>query len=228
MKTIGSSGIAAAAVISILLASSLVFASVSYFPQAGAPTSTVTLTQYLQGNYSVVAPTLASTPCSMPVKSEPMSFTLKADSNHPALLCVAYYFYNDTAPMTLVPQLRIFGWPLHPAGTFSTFDASSNFTVTSSVQSLELGGPARLNEGHEVTFSILAKPGVSGTFEVGVANLLPGGIGCDSDFLLSAGTGVPSYVSAGLCYLVQPSNSSTPLPTGYVFVAFIGAANSTG
>jgi hypothetical protein len=157
-----------------------------------------------------------------------MSFTLEVNSDHPALFCVAYYYYNDTAPMTFAPQLRIFGWPPIPIGTFSTFDASSNFTVITSVQSLELGGPARLNEGTEVTFSLQAKPEVNGTFEVGVANLLPGGIGCDSDFLLSAGTGVPSYASPGLCYLVQPGNASTPLPPGYVFVAFIGATNSTG
>lgn len=248
MKTSKGTGVAVAAVLSVLLAAFLVFASVAYFPSASGSaktslttsveTSFTTLTtfstltqQYLSnGNFSVIAPSLASTPCAKPVKSEPLGFTLEVNSKSPALLCVAYYYYNDSVPFHLIPatQIRIFGWPLNPSGTFTTFDASSNFTITSSVPSFELGGPTNLNEGREVTYRIQAEPGVNGTFEVGLANLLPGGIGCGSDFLLSAGTGVPNYARAELCYLVpfNPS-SSLPLTPEYLFVALIGATNST-
>jgi hypothetical protein len=240
MKTSRRPQIAIAAMVSTLLAASLIFASVSYFPTNGQTVKTTysTLTTYSiitqeylsNGNFSILAPAVTSTPCTASVKSEPLGFVLAAKSGSPALLCVSYYYYG-LSPMNLntTAQLKVFGWPLHPTGTFTTFDASSNFTITSSVPSLELGGPSNLNEGTEVTYTIQAKPGVNGTFEVNLANLLPGGIGCDGDFLLSVGSGSPSYARPGLCSLVPyvPS-ASTPLTPGFLFSAIIGATNSTG
>jgi hypothetical protein len=233
MKTSKVRTIAIASVAAVLMALTLVISSISFFPPKGnAIASTTTITQeYLRnGNFSVIVPSLSSTPCARSFKSEPLAFRLEVNSESAALLCVAYYYYNTSVSMNLIPssQLRIFGWPIHATGTYSPFDASSNFTIISSASSIDLGGPTALNEGAEVTYRIQAKAGVNGIFEVNVANILPGGIGCEGDFLLQAGTGVPSYAAPGLCYLTQYNpTSNSPIPQGYLFVAFIGATNST-
>jgi len=196
-------------------------------------TTTSMLTFTLTALQTVVTTTtktiLSNTSCANPVNwTPPNGFVLSVNSAAPSLLCVAYYYYsaNSTFDLNPISQLRIFGWPLNRTGTYSTFNASSDFIVSSSALSFVLGGASSLNEGKEVTYSILAKPGVNGIFEVDVANLLPG-MGCDPDFLLSAGTGVPNYSLPGGCYLVPYNNSTYPLTPGYLFVAWLGGTNST-
>jgi len=184
------------------------------------------------GNYTLAVPALASTPCNESVTSAPYwSFTLKANSDRPSLVCVAYFFYNSTAPFKIrtTNLIGVFGWPLHPTGPFTTFNATSNFTISASPAHLVLGGPTRMNEGVEVTYQIQAEPGVNGTFEAGVSGtLIPQEEGCSSDFLLSAGTGSPSYAGPDMCFLLPPGPSpSQPLPSGYLFTYLIGATNST-
>jgi len=183
------------------------------------------------GNYSLAVPALASTPCNEPVTSWHWSFTLKVNSNRPSLVCVAYFFYNSTAPFQIQTTnlVGVFGWPLNRTGTFSPFNATSNFTISANPAHLVLGGPTKMEEGVEVTYQIQAEPGVNGTFEAGVSGtLIPQEEGCSSDFLLSAGTGSPSYAGPDMCFLLPPGPSpSQPLPTGYLFTYLIGATNST-
>ncbi len=225
------------------MATAMVVSSFVYFPNNGLATITnspittsTTTTVYTQrylgiGNFSILLPPLSSTPCGKEVRSQPFSFILQVNSKSSALLCVTYYYYNKSAPFDFVPtnQITIFGWPTNRTGTFSTFSANSNFTITSQPQSLQLGGPADANEGSEVTYYIQAKPGVRGTFEMNLGVLLPGGIGCGGEFLLSAGNGAPNYARPGLCNLVHLNSTFlSPLPQGFLFVALVGATNSTG
>jgi hypothetical protein len=187
-------------------------------------------TYFNNGRFLLSIPLLSSTPCSKGVKSEPLGFTFYVSSNSPALLCVAFFYYNTSAPLKLVPadQLTIYGLPLNSAGTYTTFDAKPNFTVTSQPPSIELGGKTNESEGTEVTYYIQANKGVNGTFDMSLATLLPMGIGCAGEFLLVAGSGVPQYAFPGSCFIVPVgSGVSSPLTPGYLFVTVIGATNST-
>ena len=188
-------------------------------------TSTLTVRQTIVTTATTT--TQSNSSCANSVDwTPPNGFVLRANSTAPALLCVSYYYYsaNSTFELNPIAQLGISGFPLNRSGT--SFNARSDFIVSSNDKSFVLGGPSSLNEGKEVTYSILAKPGVNGTFDVVVANLLPG-MGCAPDFLLSAGTGVPNYSNPGGCYLIPQNNSTYPLTPGYLFVAWLGGTNST-
>lgn len=165
-------------------------------------------------------------PCSTPVNSAPYAFTLQSNSQSPALLCVDFYYYNQTSPITLntFSQINILGMRSYPNGTGAMFNANSNFTITSSSPSITIGGPSNQNEGTAVTYSIAPKDGTNGMFALNIGWLLPGKTSCNEEFVLVAGSGSPNYTYAGLC---SDISGGSAYPAGYIFAEITGVTNST-
>jgi len=194
---------AAAMVVAGVLALSLIAVGTGYFP--------------LQGNGLSGATT------------NRLPLHIWAGQNSPAQIVAKYYYYESEPLILNLNRIKIFGWPLHPSGTFSNFDAARNFTVTANPSSIRIGGPENQNEGATVTYNITAKSGSSGTYEVSLGGtLLPQGIGCESYILLQSGNGVPNYAGVSPCYLVSlGSATNPPYPSGYIFVQILRVTNST-
>lgn len=167
--------------------------------------------------------------CATSVSSTPFAFMLQAGSQSPAFLCVQLYYYNQTSTLTLNPlnEIAILGMKTYPNGTGAMFSAISNFTITTSLTSITIGGPSSQNEGATVTYSITPNKGTSGRFALNLGWLLPGKIECNEEFILLAGNGSPDYTYAGHCSMPTGGSSGSPYPPGYVFTEVTGATNST-
>ncbi len=192
-------------VLSATIAISVVAISVTYFP--------------LQTNVGSGTSGTAST------------LNVWAGLHSPARIQVRYYYYGGSGPleMNFSKMLRIIGWPPYTNGSYTSFDGSSNFTITPNLSTIPMGGPNQINEGTSVVYQILAKVGSSGTYEVNLGGvLLPRGIGCESDLTLQSGNGMPYYQTTSPCSVVSlKSNGSSQYPPGYVFVEILGTTNSS-
>jgi len=112
-------------------------------------------------------------------------------------------------------------------GTTATFNAKSNFTITSQTPSISIGGPSSQNEGATISYSISPNPGTNGKFALNFGWLLPGKTQCNEEFVLVAGTGAPNFTYPGQCSNLTGGSTSTPYPSGYVFVQIQSVTNST-
>jgi hypothetical protein len=223
-----------AVVISILLAAALTGVGIGYFPggvvNSVEPTSS-NASSNTATNAKLEMATLNDTGCSTAVQSAPGKWSLNVSSESPALICVSFYYYNQTSTLQLntTSQLAVFGWPTNPTGTYFSFDASRNFTIDATPASVTLGGPENKNEGVIVTYSITAVPGTSGSFDLLTDAILPSGLNCHGDFELMVGTGLPDFYRGGSCALIPTDPTSwSAYPTGFVFEYFIGITNSAG
>jgi len=173
------------------------------------------------------------------------SGTLVAGTSSPAIICVQVYWFNSTSAMLLANPESI----LQIEGPVS---GASNFTVTAylpgcvSACQVFLGGPTNIGEGTILALAITAKPGASGTYQLGVAQSPRGfqlGSGgpfyCGPNGDLVAGNGQPNYMPSAetqICVTMIAGANSTQfsipglsytVPGGVLLYRIIGLTNST-
>jgi len=184
---------------------------------------------------------------------------LTAGTGSPTIICVQLYYHNQNATriLNLTDALSIQALQYVRNGSVLTprsFRGDSNFTITASQPLIVLGGPADENEGTLIGFNITAKPGASGTYQLGFLSTAgldgymlasQGPESCGDYGQLSAGDGSPnyaqlvvhcitietltstSYVSTTGSAVVTVSGSGPP-PNGYLYFRVVGVTNSTG
>jgi hypothetical protein len=231
---------------------------VSTTESTGMPTSEVitsTSTSVSSSNQSTVAGgTVTTLParCSYSQSQGFTSGTLVVGATSPAIICVQFYWFSSTPPITLdaMSLAGIGGYT--QAGPFGGNDGSpingANFTVAASQDQLLLGGPTNANEGTVVAYSITAKPGASGTYQVTVQGWQLGAQGvenCGPDgepvaVNLVAGNGQPDYVysAPGMCGAINVTGTNSTqafsvpgvsyqIPSNVVLYRIISLTNST-
>jgi hypothetical protein len=208
-------------------------------------TSTGVTTDYVAVNDSGDSALLAD--CQSSQSYGYSSGTLVVGASSPAIICLQVYDFNSTNPIVLnaTSLLDIEGYlPEQMAGGPSILGA--NFTVAASADQLLLGGPTNANEGTILAFAITAKPGASGTYWLGVAQLPRGfqlGSGgpyyCGPNGQLVAVSGQPDYVPSDetqICVTIIAGTNSTQfsipgvgytVPGGVLLYRIIGLMNST-
>jgi len=184
----------------------------------------------------VSSPLLANCPTAV---QTPWFGTLDA-SNSPVTICFQVYEFNSTSEVTLntTDLLSITGYPAPHGG--AVFSGIGNFTVSSSVDYLSIGGPDNANEGTIVAYTITSKPGASGTYFMQLAGgyLLGGDPGetCTGGAgELVAGNGQPNYALPGNCITHVYSSVQTYTIPGvtyqivgnYLYYRIYGVGNST-
>lgn len=195
-------------------------------------TTTLTLTSTSTSTQTTTATTTVTTlstqtvtqtlpaGCSGNSVSEYDTGTLEVGTSSPAIICVQLYEFNATSPIVLNPTGFISIGGFSPFTQGQQVNGLSNFTITASSDSVELGGPTDANEGIVVALAITAKPGTSGTYWVymtgGNSNseqtappagtllalYLAGEAGEQGppNGILVAGTGQPDYVPSGVTF----------------------------
>jgi len=219
--------------------------STSTTGQSSTSLSSVGQSSVSSRSQSSVVSTSITIPAECSGTQPPIAFpTLFAGASSPAIICVQLYYFNSTGSLTLnlTNGLSI------RAAVPTSFDGASNFTVTASQAQLVLGGSGNESEGAVVAFSVTAKPGASGTYELGFfhdgSNEYVLGIQepetCGAYGQLVAGDGRPNYVyQSGGCLTYATVNTSYspsytlagvpyPLLPGDIYFRMVGVTNSTG
>ncbi|MGH9918807.1 MAG: hypothetical protein ACRD6W_08075 [Nitrososphaerales archaeon] len=180
--------------------------------------------------------------------------TLNVGASSPAIICLQLYEFdaNSSFVVNATRLINIEGVNLETGQTFHGF---SNFTITASSGSIDLGGPTNANEGIVVALAITAKPGASGTYwwfvtqgqnppetavptDLGYQQALylsdQGGADGGPYGLLVAGTGQPEYASGdffggylGCTAGFHIQGVSYNICPDNLYFRIIGATNST-
>jgi hypothetical protein len=206
------------ALLGLFVALTIAFASTTVY-EAGirstlTSTSTSTTTATLTSTYTESPLAAAcSGPTSVGVGSYPK---LHVGTNATVLLCArVYYFSNATRTLNVSQALGITGWENNPQTGFS---GRSNFTIVPSQNELVVGGPNNENEGAVIAWAITAKPGASGSYQLGFSAdyILNQGenaqCGAGSTGEVIAGTGQPSYLFTGFSGCITMSFSFVGTP----------------
>ena len=106
----------------------------------------------------------------------------------------------------------------------------SNFTLSSSVNSIAFGGTNNLGEGANVVYTITPKQGINGTYGFSFGWLYPSMENCGEDFLLAIGNGLPNYgylagCTAPLSY--QYPVNSQGFVDGFLLAEIVGVSSAT-
>ena len=107
--------------------------------------------------------------------------TLVVGSTSPATVCLQVYWFDPNATATFAATNLLLPPPceraacevLEASGGIGVTRLEANFTITASQPQLVLGGPTNDSEGAVVAYSITAKPGVSGTYQLVFQGALP-------------------------------------------------------
>jgi hypothetical protein len=213
-----------------------------------ATTTVTVLISSLGGPATILNSTLQAE-CTRAQAPTAVGFTfgeLSAGTKSPAIICIQFYYFNSTAPLTIDfdQVLSIQALQYIQNGTTSyprSFDGGSNFTIATSQAMLSMGGPDNENEGAVVAFALTAKAGASGTYRL---NLLSypglGGsvwmlnpqepVRCGYYGELVAGNGQPDYTGVGgfsgcityTTYGTTTTTSSSPLIPGVQYPVLTG------
>jgi len=199
--------------------------------------STTTLTVAMTENSSSELPAQCSH-AAAPTPTGILFGTVTAGANTPAVICVQFYYLNSTTPTTQPISIVI-----QAAQTNRSFSGDSNFTIAASENQLVFGGPQNENEGAVVAFTVTAKPGASGTYELSFSGkymLTPTEPAeCAYYGTLVAGDGHPLYVFPEGCITYNISGTNTnslptiqgipyPILSNTLFFRVVGVINSTG
>ena len=155
-----------------------------------------------------------------------IGLTLFLPQNTPSsdYLCVKFYFYNVTAPITIntTQQINIYS----PTSSGSLVNINSRFYVTANVSQISIGGPQSVNEGTEVAYRIFSNASTpSGTYEIGFSSgLYPKDIICAYGIYLylQVGNTTNSVVGSSCHYVPVPQSNP-----GLVYTEFVGITNSS-
>jgi hypothetical protein len=129
----------------------------------------------------------------------PAGFPVLGTTNgsQPAVICFRLYYYDSNATRTLNVSQALAIKGSYPDGR--QFSAASNFTVEASQNQLVIGGRSDENEGATIAYGVTARPGVTGSYEMGFSGdwqLTPQEpMGCPYFGELVVGDGQPNYGS---------------------------------
>jgi len=178
-----------------------------------------------------------------------MGDTLTVNANFTAgILCVQYYYYG-VQPLTFntTSQLQVFGARNVTNGHGTEFDASSNFSISSSPAIETIGGTSNQNEGAFVIYTINPRAGSNGTYWLNLGWVsTPHGqvLKCGTEFKLVSGNGVPDYTPGiiGMCITIVTTTiatsgnntitstaitaAPTPYPENTLVAKIVGAENA--
>ncbi len=223
--------LAIAVIVAGVLVSATLYATVGQAPRTitrlSVSTTTTTVTETTAITTTVTSPPNTTSfqealqaKCSNP-SSIGMFPTVTTNSSSAAVLCVRAYFFssNQTYAVNASQVLGINGY----SASNVYFDGSSNFMVISSSDQILVGGPDNENEGAVMAFAMIAKPGASGTYQIGLGStwvLGPGGPEqCGYYGELVAGPGQPNYINKGfsgcIAYTVSFSGTAATNSTKY-------------
>ena len=149
--------------------------------------------------------------------------------NSPGLLCVRFYYYNRTAPITFDPLKRLYieGWHGQvPNGVGYSIDVTGNFTISAKPATLTIGGPSNESEGALVVYSIAGKTGTDGTYNLNLGWIGPRFLNCGHEFDIIVGKGTPDYSFNAGC-ITSLTWSSFPYPEGYVVAEVVEMTNAS-
>ncbi|MDA4115615.1 MAG: hypothetical protein OK442_03545 [Thaumarchaeota archaeon] len=211
---------AAILIAGVLVSAALLIASASGLAKTITSTSTTALTVTSSG-YMIADASgnpIFLADCASPQVGVDRLRTLVAGIFSPIVICVRLYEFNSSSPILLnLTNLLYVQGSESEQNPFNVSSGNGNFTIVASQDQLLIGGPSNANEGIVVGYSITAKPGVNGTYGVGLPGWLVGsdggpvfGSGC-TDGELVAGSGRPDYFPGTSCFgcLTTSSGSST-------------------
>jgi hypothetical protein len=146
-------------------------------------------------------------------------------SGSTAKLCVRYFYYNTTAPITLnsLSQLTIYA-PVQSSGTLR--NADSSFLLSANASQVLIGGPQQENEGVLVSYTIKSIGSApSGTYEIALSSILyPQDIACGDGKYMTLQVGNVTNPVVGTSCHYDPAPQSNP---GVVYSEIVGITNST-
>ncbi|MDG7007903.1 MAG: hypothetical protein JRN06_06635 [Nitrososphaerota archaeon] len=156
--------------------------------------------------------------------------TFRTNAANPLVICAEFYYYPDTNTTMEVDPLdyiSITGVKSVPGGTSSNFSANSDFSITSTPETVAIGGIPNTNEGTPVLFTITARGGVSGIYNLNFGWLLPESVNCGHEFSLVSGNGQPDYSFSAGC--IEPGNpfQSGGVISNQVAIEIMFAVNGT-
>lgn len=190
-----------------------------------APSTSVstTVTESLNNQISSSVISCSTTFSNYTVNSA--SLYLNPNSGSTANLCVKYFYYNTTAPITIntLDQLTVFA-PVQSLGTLK--NVNSSFSISASIPQIQIGGPQLKNEGTLVTYAIKSTGSApSGTYEIGLSSgLYPKDIICGWGIYINLQVGnITNPTVVTFChYVPTPENNS-----GLLYSEIVGITNST-
>jgi hypothetical protein len=146
-------------------------------------------------------------------------------SGSTAKLCVRYFYYNTSAPITLdsLGQLTVYA-PVQSSGTLR--NADSSFQVSADMSQIQIGGPQQENEGALVSYTIKSIGSApSGTYEIALSSrLYPQDIACGDGIYMTLQIGNATNPVVGTSCHYDPAPQNNP---GVVYSEIAGITNST-
>jgi len=148
------------------------------------------------------------------------------NSNNASVVCVRFFYYdtnsNSTYKIDTLGYLSIDAL----ANNGTVISAKNEFLLTADPEMISIGGPLNASEGVVVGYTIQAKVGTSGTFDLGFGWLAPQVEDCGHEFSLLAGSGEPDVsIHDGGCITMMNLAGSYPPKT--VLIEPIFALNGT-
>ncbi|MHB8567248.1 MAG: hypothetical protein ACYC7D_13085 [Nitrososphaerales archaeon] len=162
--------------------------------------------------------------------NSPFNTTIHVKENSSFQVCVRYFYYNPNATkafnFTNGHQLAQISGELKNG----SFNAASNFTVSSSAGPITFGGKNNQSERTNVVYTITPRQGINGTYEFNFGWLYPSMEACGEDFLLAVGNGLPDYGYVAGC--TAPLSNFYPVNSqgfvnGFLLAEIVGVSNAT-
>ena len=167
-------------VVAIVVVAAVAVLSVTGANNPRAPqSSTTSSTSSGTGTESTNASLAAYLTAECKAQNSNPATVVEATTDTAAVICLQYYYYNTTAPLTLNltggPAIQALQYIQNGSESYPrTFNGASNFTVMASQNQLVIGGPSSENEGVTVAFAIVAKAGASGTYQLSFPGVCSG------------------------------------------------------
>ncbi|MHB8566609.1 MAG: hypothetical protein ACYC7D_07845 [Nitrososphaerales archaeon] len=196
------------------------------FGDGSASTASSVVVPIVIGNETTVSSSVVS--CSTTYSNYTVnsaSLYLSPNSGSTASLCVKYFYYNTTAPVTInaLDQLTIYA-PVQSSGTLSNVNLF--FLISANLQRIQIGGPQLVNEGTTVIYTIRSIGSApSATYEIGLSSgLYPRDIICGFGIYVTLQVGNTTNTEVGTSCHYVPAPVDNP---GLVYSEIVGMTNST-
>jgi hypothetical protein len=184
-------------IVIIIVASLTAYAFLSTTPKNGntqtsvtstASTPTITVANSSSSHIVTVTNSITSESLNVTGCGGSVIQTINITENGTGHLCLKIYFYSQNATVAINPidLVTIYAPP------FNMSVQQMYFTITSSQNSIVIGGPQKVNEGLTTDIAIHAAKGSSGSYAIYVSGNYP--YGCNTVSLF-VGNGKPDYLS---------------------------------
>lgn len=160
----------------------------------------------------------------------PNNATFYDNENSNLILCVRFYYYSSSSPISVAPtdQLSIGAYSGGGILTSPPNSTMSNFTVTAQPSNFSIGGSSNENEGILVEYDIHSLANSNGSYILNLGWLAPQIRNCWSEFELIVGNGTPNYYAYSTCQTFTESgtgSSSSNYPSGILFAEVVGSGH---